>query len=49
MLYRIVLPLNTATSLALLERIELQCSCSCIRQQTRVATNTDIAAKIMTR
>ena len=48
LLYRIGLSLNTATPLALFVRIELLCFSSCIRQQTCVATNTAIAAQIMT-
>ena len=47
-LYRIGLPSNIATPLAFV-RIELLCLCSCIRQQTLVATNTANAAQIMTR
>ena len=47
--YRIGLPSGTASALALFARIELISFCSCIRQQTRVAMNTAIAAQIMTR
>ena len=42
-LYRIGLPSITAAPLALFVRIELLCFCCCIRQQTRVATNTAFA------
>ena len=43
-LYQIELPSNTATLLALFVRTELLCFCSCICQQTCVATNTAIEA-----
>ena len=49
LLYRIGLPSNTATPLALFVRIDLLCFCSCIRQPICVSTNTAIAAQIMTR
>ena len=49
LLYRIGLPSNTADRLALSIRLELLCFCNCIRQQTRVAMSTAIAAEIMTR
>ena len=45
-MYRIGLPSNTATPVALFVQIELLCFCSCIPQQTCVATNTAIAAHI---
>ena len=48
LLYRIGLPSKTTTPLALFVELGLVCYCSCIRQQTRVATNTAIAAQIMT-
>ena len=48
LLYRLGLPSNTATPLALFVRIELLSICSCLRQQVRVATNMAIAAQIMT-
>ena len=48
-LYRICLPSNTATPLALFVRIQLLCFCSCIRQQTCVVTNMAIDAQIMTK
>ena len=43
MLYRIGLPSNTVSPLTVFLRIEPLCFCSCIRQQTRVATNTATA------
>ena len=49
LLYRIGLPSNIPTPLALFVRIELQCFSSFIHQQTCVATNTAIAVQIMTR
>ena len=49
LLYRIGLASNTVTSLAVFVGIELLCFCSCIRRQTRIATNTAIAAQIVIR
>ena len=49
LLYRIGLPSNTATPLALFVGIKLLCFCICICQQTCAATNRTITAQIMTR
>ena len=49
MLYQTGLPSNVNIPLPLFVRIELLCYCCCIRQQTRVATNTAIAAQLMTK
>ena len=49
LLYRIGLPSNTATPLALFVRIEPLCVCSCIHQQAYGTANTAIAAQIIIR